>query len=232
MMTETGYRFRLFSGFEKQVVAAYSERHFDGAHRSDFLKIFGLTPEQLFLVKQVHGENIVRVQADLNPTGATMADGLITDVPGIALGILTADCVPVFFWDSSKQVIGLAHAGWRGAVHGIAAKMVSAFQQNFGSQVENIHVGLGPCIRQSAYEVGAEFESLFPGFYQAGPKEGKGHLDLAGFVRKSLVSAGILTHHIEDCGLCTFKEQDHFYSYRRENQTTERMLSVISLRTA
>jgi len=232
MMTEIDYRFRLFGGFEKQVIAAYSERSFDATKRSEFLKIFGLQPEQLFLVKQVHGENIVRVQSDFAPTGAIMADGLITDVKGIALGILTADCVPVFFWDSAKQVIGLAHAGWRGAVHGIAAKMVSAFQQNYGSQVEDIRVGLGPCIRQDAYQVGSEFEALFPGFYQAGNVEGKGQLDLAGFVRKSLVGAGILTHHVEDSGLCTFKEADHFYSYRRENQTTERMLSLISMRTA
>lgn len=230
MTIETDYRFRLFSGFEKQVIAGYSDRSFDASRREGFLKIFSLTPDRLFLVKQVHGENIIRVQADTAGTGDIMADGLITDVPGIALGILTADCVPVFFWDSSKRVIGLAHAGWRGAMHGIAPKMISAFQQNFGSQVENIRVGLGPCIRQSAYEVGAEFEALFPGFYQAGKVSGKGQLDLAGFVRKSLVEAGVLTHHIEDCGLCTFKEEDHFYSYRRENQTRERILSVISIR--
>ncbi len=230
MSIETDYRFRLFSGFEKQVAAAYSERHFDSSRRSDFLKIFNLNPERLFLVKQVHGENIIRVQADTAQTNAIMADGLITNIPGMTLGILTADCVPVFFWDSARGVVGLVHAGWRGAVHGIAPKMVSAFQQNYGSQVENIRVGFGPCIRQEAYEVGSEFEAMFPGFYQPGRVEGKGQLDLAGFVRKGLIEAGILTHHIEDCGLCTFKEQDHFYSYRRENQTRERILSVISIR--
>ncbi len=230
MTIETDYRFRLFTGFEKQVVAAYSERAFDMLRRPDFLKIFSLNPDKLFLVKQVHGENIIRVQADTPHTGAIMADGLITNIPGFTLGILTADCVPVFFWDSSKQVIGLAHAGWRGAMHGIAPKMISAFQQNYGSQIENIRVGLGPCIRQAAYEVGSEFEALFPGFYLPGAVEGKGQLDLPGSVRKSLESAGVLQHHIEDCGLCTFKEQDHFYSYRRENQTRERILSVISIR--
>jgi hypothetical protein len=108
--------------------------------------------------------------------------------------------------------------------------MVAAFQQNFGSRPESIFIGMGPCIRQNAYEVSADFEALFPGFYQAGSAEGKGQLDLAGFVRKGLVDAGILTQHIEDCGWCTFQEQDHFYSYRRENQTRERILSVISIR--
>ncbi len=230
MMTETDYRFRLFGGFEKQVVGAYSERCFDASRRAEFLKIFRLSPEKLFLVKQVHGENIVRIQEDTAQTDEMMADGLITNVGGIALGVLTADCLPVFFWDSSKHVIGIVHAGWRGAMHGIAPKMISAFQQNFGSQVENIRVGFGPCIRQPAYEVGSEFEAMFPGFYQAGATPEKGQLDLAGFVRKGLVDAGILTHHIEDCGLCTFKEEDHFYSYRRENQTRERILSVISIR--
>jgi polyphenol oxidase len=230
MTLETDYRFRLFGGFEKQVAAAYSERLFDASRRADFLKIFNLNPEKLFLVKQVHGENIIRIQDDTPLSNTVMADGLITNLPGITLGILTADCVPVFFWDSAKQVIGLAHAGWRGAMHGIAPKMVAAFQQNFGSQVENIRVGFGPCIRQESYQVGSEFETLFPGFYQPSQVEGKGQLDLAGFIRKSLVTAGVLTHHIEDCGLCTFKETNHFYSYRRENQTRERILSVISMR--
>lgn len=229
MMTDTPYRFRLFEGFEKQVIAAYSERIFDASRRAEFLKVLGLDSDKLFLVKQVHGENIIRVQADTSCTGSVMADGLITAVPGITLGILTADCVPVFFWDASKRIVGLAHAGWRGAFHGIAAKMVTAFQQNFGSQPEQIRIGLGPCIRQSAYEVGSEFEALFPGFYQANPGTEKGQLDLAGFVKKTLADVGILPQNIDDCGLCTFKEQDHFYSYRRENQTRERMLSVISM---
>ena len=229
MTTNMKSTFRIFESFQNSVVAGFSDRRYDALRRADFLEELGLLSKQIYLVKQVHGENIVRITADTNPTNAVMADGLITSLKGISIGILTADCVPVFFWDSAKQVIGIAHAGWRGAMHGIAAKMISAFQQNFNSQPENIYVGIGPCIRQSAYEVGSEFEAMFPGFYQASSVQDKGYLDLAGFVKDSLINTGVLAEHIEDCELCTFKEQDHFYSYRRENQTSERILSVISM---
>lgn len=227
--TGNGVR-RLFEAFDQQVVAAYSERCYSTERRSDFLRAVELNPDNLFWVRQVHGENIVRVNAETKSTTDMMADGLITNLPGSVLGILTADCLPVFFWDPVKRAVGIAHAGWRGALHGIAPKMVAAFQQNFGSRVQSIYVGMGPCIRQKAYEVGADFEALFPGFYQPGPIAGKGYLDLAGFVRQGLLDAGILPERIEDCGLCTFQEQDHFYSYRRESQTRERILSVISMR--
>lgn len=222
--------FRLFEGLGAEFLAAYSDRSVTAEKRAEFVADLGLDSNKLFLVKQVHGENIVRVTSDTESTGSMMADGLMTDCPGVVIGILTADCLPVFFCDPIKRVVGLAHSGWKGALHGIAPKMVSAFQQNFGSRPENIFVGFGPCIRQLSYEVGVEFESMFPGFYQAGKVDGKGYFDLAGYVRKGLVEAGVLTQHIQDTEWCTFKEQDHFYSYRRENQTRERILSVISIR--
>lgn len=230
MMIVTPYRHKFFTSFGDQVTAAYSDRQYDASKRPEFLEMLGLDPSKLFLVRQVHGENIVRVSADTSSTAGMMADGLITDTPGVALGILTADCVPVFFWDPVKRIAGIAHAGWRGAYHGIAPKMVSAFQQNFGSQVREIRAAFGPCIRQDSYEVDAEFETWFPGFYRPSAKQGKGHVDLAGFIRARLIEAGILPQNIEDCGHCTYQEQDHFYSYRRENQTRERILSVISMR--
>jgi len=222
--------FRLFEQFEADFTAAFSDRNTTADKRDEFVAALGIDSKRLFVVKQVHGENIVRVTAETESTGSMMADGLMTDCADVAIGILTADCLPVFFCDPMKRAVGIAHSGWKGAVHGIAPKMVSAFQQNFGSRAENIYVGFGPCIRQMSYEVGSEFESMFPGFYQASKTEGKGYFDLAGYVRKSLVDSGILSQHIQDTGWCTFKEQDHFYSYRRENQTPERILSLISIR--
>lgn len=222
--------FRLFEQFETDFTAAFSDRSTTADKRDAFVATLGIDPEKLFVVKQVHGENIVRVTAETESTGSMMADGLMTDCAGVAIGILTADCLPVFFCDPMKRAVGIAHSGWKGAIHGIAPKMVSAFQQNFSSRPENIFVGFGPCIRQTSYEVGSEFESMFPGFYQASKVEGKGYFDLAGYVRKSVIEAGVLSQHIQDTGWCTFKEQDHFYSYRRENQTRERILSVISIR--
>jgi len=223
-------RFRVFGNLGTEFVAAYSDRSVTAEKRAEFVASLGLNPEKFFVVKQIHGENIVRVNLETESTGSMMADGLMTDCPGAVIAILTADCLPVFFCDPTKRAVGIAHSGWKGALHGIAPKMVSAFQQNFGSRPENIFIGFGPCIRQMSYEVGVEFESMFPGFFQASKIEGKGYFDLAGYVRKDLVEAGILTQHIQDTGWCTFKEQDHFYSYRRENHTRERILSVISIR--
>ena len=220
---------RIFENSENLVIAGFSDRRTTVSTRSEFVARLSLNPEKLYLVKQVHGENIIRVDANTEPTNTIMADGLLTKKKGVSLGVLTADCVPVFFWDPVKQVIGIVHAGWRGALHGIAPKMVSAFQQNFGSLPENIRVGIGPCIRQAAYEVGQDFQAMFPGFYQPSQNPEKGFLDLSGFIQKGLTDTGIFQQNIEDCGLCTFQEQDHFYSYRREKQTSERMLSVISM---
>lgn len=222
--------FRVFKQSDSKVVAAFSGRTITRDSRADFIESLGLDLSKLFLVKQVHGESIVRVTPKTSSTGAMMADGLITNVPGAVIGVLTADCLPVFLWDSKSQAVGVAHSGWRGALHGIAPKMVAAFQQNFGSRARDIQIAFGPCIRPAAYEVGEEFDAMFPGFYQASAVEKKGFFDLAGYVRKSLLEAGIAPDQIEDAGYCTFKDNQFFYSYRRENQTNERILSVISLR--
>lgn len=229
-MMATDRSFHFFASYRDQITATFSNRHFSSETRPDFLKTLKLDAQPLYLVKQVHGENIIRIAEDTQATVDQTADGVITHRSEITIGILTADCVPVFYWDPEKKVIALAHAGWKGAYHRIASKMVAAFQQNFGSQAANIQVGIGPCIRREVYEVGSEFETYFPGFYYPSSIAGKGHLDLPGFVMNDLIQAGILRQNIEDCGFCTYQEPDHFYSYRRENQTRERILSVISMR--
>lgn len=221
--------FRVFEDLVPEVTAAFSNREITESRRGEFLDSLGLNPEKLFLVKQVHGENLVRITPQTVSTGNMMADGLMTNCPGAVIGVLTADCLPVFLCDPVKQAVGIVHSGWRGALHGIAPKMVSAFQQNFRSRAEDIRVAFGPCIGPASYEVGAEFEAMFPGFYHP-RSEDKGFFDLAGYVRKSLADAGIKPEHIHESMRCTFKESESFYSYRRENQTRERILSVISLR--
>ena len=218
--------------FGPQVTAGFSGREFDAARRSDFLKLAGFAPEKLVLLKQVHSANIVLVSSCYRPGKETQADGMITQIPGVALGILTADCVPVFFCDLSKGVVGITHAGWRGIHHGIIRKMAQAFKQNFMSRSEDIQVAFGPAARKCCYEVGYEFAHIFPDFYSAKAelKSHKGCMDLIGAIVRELEDEGVRADQIFDSKKCTCCQNDKYFSYRADHGTSERILSVISLK--
>jgi YfiH family protein len=219
------YRFQsLGSG----VVAGFHSRIFDNAKRGEFLQWLGLRPEALVMVKQVHESKVVVAE---NPDRAfleTAADGIVTQVPGLVLGIRTADCVPVLFWDPVRKVAGIAHGGWKGVKDGIINQMLKTFEKKFKTRFSNLRIAIGPSIRRCHYEVGKEFLGYFPGFYFA--KDAlKGHLDLVGVIKSRLVKRGVPEDQIDDTGLCTVCENAKFFSYRMESQTRERTLSVISI---
>ena len=180
------------------------------------------------MVKQVHGSAIVVVERPDLELLETPADGLITKVPGLVLGIRTADCVPVFFWDPVRKVAGIVHGGWKGVKDGIIAQMLKIFEKSCGTKMGDLRVAIGPSIRKCCYEVGNEFLGHFPGFYR-GKDATKGNLDLVGVIKSRLLKRGIPEGHIYDTGLCTVCENKKFFSYRMENQTSERILSVISI---
>lgn len=211
-----------------KVCAAFSSRLFDHSRRDEYLKTLSLKPENLVMVRQVHGSSIVVVKHNDPSLLDAPADGLITKVPGLVLGIRTADCVPVFFWDVSRKVAGMVHGGWRGVKDGIISRMLNAFEREFGSKTSDLKIVLGPSIRQCCYEVGKEFLGHFPGFYHQKDNT-KGYLDLVGVIRDRLIKRGVLDAHIHDTGLCTVCENKTFFSYRVERQTQERILSVISI---
>lgn len=219
--------------FDSHVSAAFSGRQFDATKRGDFLHELHLDPDKLVLLKQVHSANICLVSESHQPGTATAADGMICATPGMVLGILTADCVPVFFSDEKKCVVGIAHAGWRGIHHGIVRKMVQAFKQNFMSNTEDILVAFGPAARKCCYEVGDEFSEIFPDFYSASKvpsRSHKGHMDLIAAITYELQTEGIRADQITDSGQCTYCQNDEYYSYRADSGTKERILSVISLK--
>ncbi|MFH0985701.1 MAG: peptidoglycan editing factor PgeF [Candidatus Omnitrophota bacterium] len=217
-----------FDSFGKGVIAGFHTRVFDQRRRSEFLQGLGLFSENLVMVKQVHGSTVV-VAEHPDPEMLEMpADGLITKVPGLVLGVRTADCVPVFFWDPVQKIAGIAHGGWKGVKDGIIAQMLKIFEKKCGSDMGKLHVAIGPSIRKCCYEVGKEFLGHFPGFYR-GKDPGKGHLDLVGVIKSRLVKRGVLEANIHDSGLCTVCENKKFFSYRLEAQTQERILSVISI---
>lgn len=156
------------------------------------------------------------------------ADGLVTRERNLALVIRTADCAPVFFFDSKLPAVGICHAGWRGAKKGIVRRMIERFQKEFGSPSASLWVALGPTICSACYEVGKEFEEHFPGEIER--RQGKYFFDLRGTVRKQLAEAGIREDSISSSHFCTACSVDRFFSARREGNETGRLLSAIVLK--
>ena len=196
-----------------------------------------LGAESLFTVHQVHSSGVHRVTGPAEP-GAPRpkADGMVTDQPGIALGILTADCQPVLLADTKAGVIGAAHAGWRGALEGVLEATIQAMC-DLGAHREDITAAIGPTISQKAYEVGPELLDDFLAEDQDNTRffaNGRGdryHLDLPGYGLHRLRKAGI--DRAEWVRHCTYSDPERFYSYRRATHQKEadygRLLSAIRL---
>ncbi|OWA36716.1 multicopper polyphenol oxidase [Saccharibacillus sp. O16] len=168
-------------------------------------------------------------------------DGLLTDVPGILLTSFYADCVPLYFFDPQRRVIGLAHAGWKGTVAEIARRMVEKMQAHYGSRVEDIQAAIGPCIGESRYEVnevvmdqvrvllekekGNESRSLADFSEDLGG--GKALLNLKELNRHIMIRSGIRPENIQCTDWCTASRTDLFFSHRQEKGRTGRMASWI-----
>jgi len=177
----------------------------------------GLNPADLCTIRQVHSPEVVTV-TDLWNSPAPRADGMVTSLPGLTLGILTADCAPVLLADSQADIIGAAHAGWRGARAGVIEATVAAMEV-LGAQASRINAAIGPCIAQASYEVGETFQQLFVNTDAANValfvdgSNGRAHFDLTGFVRQRLISAGVSQISVLARDTCT--EVQDFFSYRR-----------------
>jgi hypothetical protein len=191
--------------------------------------------EGLNTVYQVHGRDVAVVDAGWTPQAAPRADAMVTDRPGIALGILTADCAPVLLADPRKRVIGAAHAGWRGAVGGVLAAAVEAMER-LGADRGSIHAAVGPTIAQPSYEVGPEFPAPFLAenaangrFFLPSRRAGHHMFDLTGYVAARLAALGLGQVSALDCDTCA--EEERFFSYRRATLRREpdygRALSAI-----
>jgi YfiH family protein len=176
--------------------------------------------ENLSTLYQVHGRGVVTLEAPLPDGGdRPKADAFVTRTPGVVLGILTADCVPVLFCDPEARVIGAAHAGWKGAIGGVLEATLDAMAA-LGADRARVHAGIGPCIAQRSYEVGPEFPAPFLAedennarFFAPSRNEGRWMFDLRGYAGWRLRDAGLRQIHSlpnDTCG-----EADRFFSYRR-----------------
>ena len=190
--------------------------------------------DDLVTVHQVHSAQVVQVDAALPQR--PKADAMVTATPGLALGILTADCQPVLFADHSAGVIGAAHAGWRGALDGVLEATLEAMEALGAQRADTVAV-IGPTISQRAYEVGPEFLDAFMAddidnqrFFANGQND-RYLFDLPAFGLHRLRSIGV--GHAEWTRHCTYSDPDRFYSYRRTTHNGEadygRLISVIRL---
>lgn len=177
----------------------------------------GAGPQNLVGVTQVHGAEVAVVEAAWPYGDGPRADAMVTSRPGIALGIVTADCAPVLLADSQAGVVGAAHAGWRGAAAGVLEATIDAMVR-LGARRASIAAAIGPCIRQPSYEVGPDLrdailahDSADDAFFSDGARPDRWQFDLAGYCRARLHGLG----RVDMIDADTLADADRFFSHRR-----------------
>ena len=197
----------------------------------------GVDADRLMTVWQSHSPDVVTVESTWDVHNPPEADAMVTRRPGIALGVLTADCTPILFADRAGRAVGVAHAGWKGAVGGVLEAALGAFESH-GVQAQDLCAAIGPTIGRANYEVGPEFFDKFTAenpdnarFFAASPRSGHHLFDLPSYVMTKLEVLGVAD--INDLELCTYADEDRFYSYRRATHRGEpdygRLISAIVL---
>ena len=195
----------------------------------------GTYVDNIIGVNQIH--SIEAIICDKKFEIAPKADALVTNTPGLLLSVLTADCQPVIFADKKNSVIGIAHAGWRGALNGVLTSTINKMEF-LGAERKQISAVIGPCISQAAYEVDLDFFEKFTNpnkknrsFFYYNSDTKKYHFDLPNFSLKLLKEANILS--AEWTGHCTYNDPKRFFSYRRSCHKNEpdygRLISAIML---
>lgn len=200
-----------------------------------------ISPDRFVLPRQIHGteirlidESFMTLPAMARSIGLRGMDGVITDQPGVCIGISTADCVPLLFYDPVRRVAGAAHAGWRGTVARMAAKTVRAMVATFGCDPVHIKALIGPCISVDCFEVGDEVYDEFSaaGFDMAriARRMDKWHIDLPECNALQMEQEGILPVNIIRSGICTYTDHDDYFSARRLGVDSGRIYTGIIIR--
>lgn len=186
-------------------------------------------PEPFLVLKQVHSDRVIDAR---DWTASVEADGLVTNAPGVAIAVKTADCVPILIADPVRRAVAAVHAGWRGTVDGIASVAVAALARNYGSRPQDLIVALGPSIQLCCFEIGTDvgvlFRQIFPERHNW--RDGD-HVDLQEANRRLLAAAGVLPANISTATACTCCGGEEFHSWRRDRRTGCRMYASIAIRS-
>lgn len=248
-MTDLYRRPRLFAAFP-QLIAAESTRHGGvspapyaslnlgkstdddpanvAENRRRFGAALGFRPAQLAWSKQVHGAEI---RAATGPGGSAGFDAFITRTPGVILAVSVADCAPVLVFDPRTGAVAAIHAGWRGAAAGIVGKTLAAMAERFGTRGADCLAYVGTCIDECSFEVGPEVAEAFAEpFKRFDAGRGKFFVDLKKVCASQLSAFGLPPGHIEVSPFSTVLHPADYFSHRRENGVTGRMLAVIGIR--
>ena len=196
----------------------------------------GVGSNRLLTIHQWHSADVVLAEKPWDVRRPPEGDAVVTDKPGISVAVLTADCTPVLFSSGDGRVVGAAHAGWKGAIGGILDATVARMKE-LGAK--DVHAAIGPTISQLNYEVGPEYRARFidrdaasDRFFIPSAKPGHFMFDLPGFVRARLDDLELAS--IEDTALCTYADEQRFFSYRRTVHRGEadygRQLSAICIK--
>jgi YfiH family protein len=209
-------------------------------NRRVIFETVGLDSDLFTAAQQVHGNNIVRITESERGRGAhsyadaiPATDALITNLPGVPIGVFTADCVPVFLFDPKQMAVGIAHAGWRSTAKAIARETVERMGAEFNSNPADIWAGVGPSIGACCYEVGRD---VFDAFTEKGAllfrqtKDEKWHLDLWLANRLQLEEAGLAREKIIETRICSACNADEYFSARKLGSRTGRTLSLIAIK--
>lgn len=206
-------------------------------NRARAMRRLGLGGDRLATAYQIHSANVICAEEPWDPVTGPRGDALVTRRPGLAVGILTADCAPVLFADAGAGVVGAAHGGWKGALGGVVEATVEAMVA-LGARADHITAAVGPCIHQASYEVGPEFLDTFadadPGtarFFLDAERPGHFLFDLPGYLASRLGRLGLAAVEVLDHDTCA--DEERFFSYRRATKRHEpdygRGLSAIAL---
>jgi len=215
-----GWWFRRWAG--RRVMAGIADRHTDLTQWLRDFERSGCTVG----AEQVHGSSVAIVeQCASAATVVAGADALLTRVPGVALLVRTADCLPVFFADPARGVVAMAHVGWRGLAGSLPARVVAAFRHGYQTEARRLAVAIGPAIRACCYEVGPEFAARFGPFVQE--RLARRTCDLIGATLAQLRQCGVAAAQVWDTRQCTACGPARWYSLRREGPATGRLVSFI-----
>ena len=206
-------------------------------NRARMAQALGVAPSHLLVPYQIHSADVLYMRAPWAPDARPRCDGLVTDVPGLALGVTGADCGMILFADAKARVVGACHAGWKGAFTGVLEATLSAMEA-LGARRDQITAVLGPTIGAASYEVGPEFvarfadaDAAYSRFFAPSPRAAHAMFDLPGFIGLRLQKAGVGA--FEDLGLDTYADPRRFFSYRRTTHLREpdygRLVSAIAL---
>ena len=197
----------------------------------------GFSPSALLTVNQVHGDSILIIDSSsMRVLSGARCDAIVTNRPGIAISVLTADCVPILLADPDRKAIAVIHAGWKGTASDLPGKTVRTMADRFKTQPENLLVTAGPAIGPCCYEVDARVYAAFSHHkdhwaeWSRGASQNHWMLNLPLANIDLLVQAGVRRQNIHLFEICTHCQSEHFYSHRRDNGATGRQIAFIMLK--